>query len=271
MQPDQEAKLVEICAKDLLAAFKLPPSFRWLAAVPSHRFAKNLVRFDQIAGLKGIGPAGQFLVDAYSGGLRSSGSQGIPLKGPLIIAANHPGMCDAMALWATAGRSDLKVLAAERDILKLLPNVSEKLIIVKPGTSHSVREASAHLKQGGALLTFPAGCIEPDPSLRPGSLHSFKSWSASTDLLVRQAKGTILLPALVSGALSGKALDSPLVKWMKSQKERDWAGATLQILFSAYRHNSITISFGRPLSDDSARHLKTEMERLLRANPSLRE
>jgi hypothetical protein len=268
---DIDGNLVEVCANDLLTAFKLPPFFRWLAAIPAKRFARNLVHFDRLAGEQGIVPAGQFLVDAYSGGATWSGSETIPASGPVLIASNHPGMCDAMALWVAIGRSDLKVMAAERDLLKLLPHVSEKLIIVKPGTSDSIREASAHLRNGGALLTFPAGHIEPDPSLRTGSLRSFESWSASVDLLVRQVKGTILAPALVSGALSGKALASPFVRWMKTQKDRDWAGATLQILFPAYRRNRITVAFGSPVPQDSDSSLKAEMERLLRANPHLLE
>ena len=84
------------------------------------------------------------------------------------MLANHPGMTDTVALLAAlAGRPDLRVIAGDRPFLRALPHVARSLILLPEGGGAHLpvlRAAIAHLQQGGALLTFPAGCIEPDPA-----------------------------------------------------------------------------------------------------------
>lgn len=263
-----EQRLVQLCAGDLLSAFKLPRIFYPLAWAPARRFAARLNQFDRLVGDRGLVEGGRFLVDLYSGGARHHGREHLPETGPLVIAANHPGMCDAMALWQAIGREDLKVVAAERELLKLLPNVSQRLIIVKKGSSESVRAASDHLSQGGALLTFPAGGIEPDPAVRPGFSDSLKAWSPSIELLSRRTPSAAIVPALVSGAISLDAVESPLIKWIKDSRERDWAGATLQILLPQMRRNRIMVRFGPPLQGQLS-DIQAAMLDLLAADPTL--
>lgn len=263
-----EPRLVQLCAGDLLSAFKLPKVLYPLAWLPARRFAARLSQFDQLVGHRGLVEGGEFLQNQFSGGAVFSGIESLPRSGPLIIASNHPGMCDAMALWQAIGREDLKVIAAERELLKLLPNVSRRLIIVRQGSSESLRSASDHLAQGGALLTFPAGGIEPDPAVRPGFRESLKGWSPSIELLVKRTPSTALVPALVSGAISAEALRSPLIQWIQDGKERDWAGATLQILLRRMRRNRLSVSFGAPVQGGLSR-IRESMVALLESNPEL--
>jgi hypothetical protein len=258
----KQLELVDICAQDLCNAFKLGPRWMPLARLPSRRFAKVLIAFDDRLGRDGIAAAGQYLVEHFTGGVKVTGQEHLPRTGPLIVASNHPGMADAMALWAAIGRADLKVIAAERDLLKLLPNVSRSLIISQPESTQAIRLSLEHLRSGGALLTFPAGKIEPDPSIRQGGYESIETWSASPAALATKVEGTVLVPALVAGVISGPATNSLLVRRFKNQKDRDWAGATLQILLPWYRHVKVSVDFGRAVSGSSC-DLKSTMKHLL--------
>ena len=94
----------------------------------------------------------------------------MPAHGPVLLTANHPGLADCLALFATIAREDLRVVAAENPLLDALPNTSRYLISVSEASSGRlgvVRTAARHLKRDGALLTFPGGRIEPDPRCCP--------------------------------------------------------------------------------------------------------
>ena len=131
--------LAKVCAEDLISAF----------------------------GLGSLGP----------GIIRSSlqlveGVDRVPREGPVLVVSNHPGLADAVALFATMPRDDLRVIAAERPFLSALPNTSRALIPVPDtptGRPGAVRVAARHLRRGGAVITFPGGKIEPDPAVLPGA------------------------------------------------------------------------------------------------------
>ena len=89
-----------------------------------------------------------------------------------------------MAICVALGRSDLKIIASEREILQLLPGVSSRLLFVEPGPEVGrgcCGKPHAILRQGGSLLNFPAGTIEPDPQLR--AADTLGDWSSSSELL----------------------------------------------------------------------------------------
>jgi putative hemolysin len=93
--------------------------------------------------------------------------QAIPREGPLLIVANHPlGGLEGVALASlvAAIRPDLKVLTNE--LLCRIPEFAGMFIGVdvlsRQAAAKNVRgvkRVHAHLKQGGALLIFPAGLV----------------------------------------------------------------------------------------------------------------
>ncbi|GAB5379426.1 MAG: GNAT family N-acetyltransferase [Aliiglaciecola sp.] len=92
--------------------------------------------------------------------------QGIPTSGPIVIASNHPfGGIEGVILCLLIGqvRPDLKVLANQG--LKLFPELSDYFIFTNPLSERdpkntpSIRASIKHVKQGGALLIFPAGRV----------------------------------------------------------------------------------------------------------------
>jgi 1-acyl-sn-glycerol-3-phosphate acyltransferase len=244
--------LVDLCREDLLRAFHLPanPVTRAVAAVPSARFARFVQRFDALVEEEGLVAAGEFILRQFTDRVEVSGAKRLPRTGPLIVASNHPGMTDAMALWTTIAREDLRVIAAQRDLLAHLENIRRHLIVIEPGSSRAARQAIAHLKSGGSLLTFPAGKIEPDLAVRPGARESLLTWSPSVAHFACAVPGTCLVPALVQGVISPRAARAWPLRYLREQREREWAAATLQILIPAYRRVSVRVRYGRPVPAD---------------------
>lgn len=243
-------ELEELCVRDLLAAFKLtdkPGPWKQLARIPARRFAQKVRNFDNLAGREGLRAAGQYILNLFTREVQAGGVAQLPLHGPLIVASNHPGMTDAMALWTSIPRDDLKIIAADRDLLRCLPGIRPHLILMTAGSISAFREAKRHLLGGGCLLTFPAGKIEPDPTVRSGAQESLREWSSGTVLLAQRVPGTVLVPAFVHGVISREATQHPLLRYLKDEKDRDWAAATLQILLPKYRRLKVSVNFGLPV------------------------
>lgn len=253
---DSLSLLTRTNAREILAAFKLDrlgrlqPLADWLASFPARRLSRQILRCDELVGQHGLAAAGRYMLDEFTGSAHIEGQRHVPRCGPVLAVANHPGMVDAMAIWvALERRHDLKIIAAERGILQLIPNIRSRLLFVDPRTgcrSGLLRDATNHLRQGGALLTFPAGTIEPDPSVRV--VDPLAGWSDSSELLVRLVPETKVLPIAVSGVISKTAHQHRIAKRFADPKEREWAAATLQVLCRHLRDNQTRVAIGEPIS-----------------------
>lgn len=253
---DKLTLLTRANAREMLAALKLDrlgrlqPLAECLASFPARRLSRQILRCDDIAGQHGLAAAGRYILDEFTDSTHIEGQQHVPQRGPVLAVANHPGMVDVMAIWvALESRPDLKVIASEREILQLLPNISSRLLFVSPRTgsrSGLLREAANHLRQGKALLTFPAGTIEPDPSVRVA--NTLAGWSDSSELLVRLVPETIVLPIAVSGVISRTAHQHAIARRFAEPKEREWAAATLQVLCRHLRDTQTRVMIGEPIA-----------------------
>lgn len=93
--------------------------------------------------------------------------ESIPREGPLLIVANHPlGGLEGVAIAGILAelRPDLQVLTNQ--LLRRIPELADIFIGVdllsKDATRNnvaSIKKAHSHLKEGGALLVFPAGVV----------------------------------------------------------------------------------------------------------------
>jgi putative hemolysin len=251
---EQLPELVRLNAAELLRSFRLPQSgglgalIGLVARVPAARLALQMLKFDQLVESKGLTAAADYLLQNFTAQLSVEIEALPPRGGPLVVVSNHPGMVDAMAIWSALGeRLDLVTMARDQRLLWLLPNIRRHLILVAPNArALALRQAIAHLRQGGALLTFPAGTIEPDPAIR-GAALSEADWSSSIDLLARAVPGLAIIPAAVGGVISPKALRHPLSRWFDCQTDREWAAATLQVLFARYRDTHTRLVLGAPI------------------------
>lgn len=128
----------------------------------------------------------------------------IPSKGATIFVANHPlGGLEGVAMTQLLRRhrSDLKVLTNE--LLTAIPEFSEVFIGVDVLSANAteknmrgMRQAMKHLKQGGALLVYPAGMVS---AINPrNGLIEDRRWNAVAGKLARQYQATCM-PFFVHG------------------------------------------------------------------------
>ena len=256
-RPERVEVLTRVCVDELLEAFGLGGVGRGrrplelLSRVPAKRLARQVATYDEIVGESGLAAGGAWALGRMARRVEVEGRENVPTEGPLLLVANHPGLADALALFATVPREDLRVVAAERPFLAALPNTSRYLIPVSeashPKRFGAVRIATRHLKGGGAILTFPGGKIEPDPAVLPGALQALERWSESLDLFARLVPGLTIVPAVVSGVLSPTALHNPLIFVRRRPRDREWLAASIQMMTPALRNVTTQIAFGRPV------------------------
>jgi acyltransferase-like protein len=256
-RPERVEVLTRVCVDELLEAFGLGGVGRGrrplelLSRVPAKRLARQVATYDEIVGESGLAAGGTWALGRMARRVEVEGRENVPADGPLLLVANHPGLADALALFATVPREDLRVVAAERPFLAALPNTSRYLIPVSeashPKRFGAVRIATRHLKGGGAILTFPGGKIEPDPAVLPGAIQALERWSESLDLFARLVPDLTVVPAVVSGVLSPTALRNPLIFVRRRPRDREWLAASIQMMTPALRNVTTQIAFGRPV------------------------
>ncbi len=276
-QRTQLERLIAINTEDILGAVGLKGVERGrqllnvLCRRPAYTFARQVLDYDAQVGCTGLHAGARAALPLFTVTLSVQGEAQLPASGPLLILANHPGLTDALALFASILRTDLRIIAADRPFLRALPNTSQRLIFVDEKSSSNlgvIRQATAHLQTGGAILTFPAGQIEPDPALLPGALAALTGWAESITLFARLVPTIQIVPALVGGVLSPRAQRSPLRLIRRTQKDREWLAAMLQLLIPAYRPAQVQVAFGTPIqpTSDSAAlmvHVRVAMRTLI--------
>ncbi len=249
-------RLTRVCVDDVITAFGLGGLGRGravleaLARVPALRLVRQVLTFDEIVGEAGLGAGGAWALQRMCRSASVEGQNDVPRGGPLLLVSNHPGLADAVALFAATPREDLRVIAADRPFLDALPNTSRYLLTVAEtpaGRSSVLRAAARHLRDGGAVLTFPGGRIEPDPAVLPGAVEALGRWSSSADLFARLAPDLAVVPVVVSGVISPIALRVPLTHLRRRRRDREWLAATLQMLTPALRNVDARVEFGRPI------------------------
>jgi hypothetical protein len=248
--------LAKVCVEDFATALGLGGSgpirdaLEFVSAVPARRLAAQISTYDEIVGEAGLPAGGAWALEQMARRVEVSGADGVPQEGPLLVVSNHPGLADAVALFAAMPRSDLRVVAAQRPFLSALPNTSRALITISEnsqGSSTVVRRAARHLKAGGAVITFPGGKIEPDPAVLPGASEALGAWSGSVDLFARLVPDLAVVPAVVSGVISRAALRNPIARIRRDPRDREWLAATFQMLVPALRNVTTRVEFGPPV------------------------
>ena len=257
--PDSLARLTDINLDDLVNSIgwqdspRLAKLLRTLSRPAARKFARQMQEFDSQAGETDLTPASRYMLEKYVKDVRVYGLERIPSQGPILALSNHPGMTDTLCLFAAINRPDLRIIALDRPFLQSLPNVSRQLFFISDDSKErlsAVRKAAAHLRGGGAVLTFPAGKIEPDPQVYPGALESLNHWTDSAGVFLRLAPETRILPMLVSGVLWKKVVSNPFTKLKKVREDREKLGAAFQLLAQVIFNLHpliVTVQVGEPV------------------------
>lgn len=254
---EQLALLSRVNTDDLLGGLGLGDIRRgrrlleWLVQLPARRFAHDVITYDAAVGNAGLAAGGAWAIRRFAAGVTITEQQRYPRTGPTLFVANHPGLWDTTALFTAIERPDLRIVAAERPFLRALPNTSRYLFYIDAtaaSRTKTIRAIARHLRSGGAVLTFAAGQIEPDPAVLPGASEAVAQWSDSIDVFARFASDLTIVPVIVSGVLSPAALRHPLTYIRRQPKDREWLAALLQIQLRAYQRALVNVAFGTPIA-----------------------
>jgi hypothetical protein len=253
--------LTRINLDDLVASFGwekrpvLASILKLLFVKPARKFAEQMVEFDHAVGKLGLAEASRRIMkNRYVQDVRVHGGELIPKSGPALFLSNHPGMSDTVGLFAAINRADLKIIALHRPFLVSLVNVTKDLFYISDDAAErmrAVRGLSAHLRNGGSALTFPAGEIEPDPLVHPDASDALDTWTDSAGVFIRFARDTKIVPALVSGVVWERTARHWLTRLKRTRLEREKLAAAFQLLAIITRDarpNTIHVQFAKPVT-----------------------
>lgn len=208
----------------------------WLCRKQLARMSELATDFERSLDVRGLVGASEDLFASLGARIEVEGRDSVPQKGPLLIVSNHPGLLDTLALAVALQRDDLKVVARRHPLWDAAPNLRERLVLL-PESSHApasaIRCMIERLKDGGALLIFPSGKIDPDPAVFSVEASDSASWSHLPWVLARRAEGTPIVPVVVYDVFSKQAYRHPLVWLHRNAERRRWLAATLQFLGGA--------------------------------------
>ncbi len=284
---NREAALTQINLDDLVAALGAQ-NRPWLAGVarrilrrPAVNFARQMVEFDDVTGMRGLPEGARHAERRLARDVRVHGRERLP-RGGFLALSNHPGLTDTLALFAALDRRDLMTIALHRPFLANLIHVSQKLFYLADLPQERmalVRQVARAMKAGTAVLTFPAGQIEPDPDAFPGAVKSLGGWTESAEVFLRLAPGTPIVPVCVRGVTSRAAARHPLVRLRRSPDAQQLAASALQLLWQLIfdaRLVTIHVQIGHPITPDPGvpfegealhRSVLAEMRALIESRP----
>ena len=137
--------------------------------------------------------------------LRREAGAMIPQNGPVLAVANHPyGVIDGLVLCALMAkvRSDYKIITHR--VLRQAPATMDKILPVDFDETEAAlatnietrQQAAEYLRDGGAVIIFPAGAISLAPKL-VGNAYD-KEWKTFAAKLAIQPD-TVTVPFLFDG------------------------------------------------------------------------
>ncbi len=236
---------------------------------PLRRFAEWASEFDRMVAESGFREAAREVLPRFVNRLEVDGQQQVPASGPLLVVSNHPGSADGLAIAASLPRNDLKIVVSALPFIRSLPNSAQHFIYTDPLEPHKrmevIRSSIRHLRNGGALLLFPRGQVEPDPAWLPGAMESLSRWSASLGLIARAVPEAKILTTVVSGVLARGSLHNPVTRWPRDPRRRQLLAEIFQVIQQALFPYGISVStrlsYGKPIvaGDQDARELTREI------------
>lgn len=208
--------------------------FKPLVSRASQRFAEIGIDFDQYVGENGFDKAAQAFLPKFTQQFEVIGKDHVPDSGPLLVVSNHPGAIDSLIIPASLARPDIKLVAGEIPFLQHLPRLCEHIIYTSKkdlaSRANVVRSGVRHLNNGGSLLIYPSGRIDPDPAFMPEAMEEIDSWSRSVEIFLHRAPGTQVLVTIVSGVLASKYFRHPLTWLRKKRMDRQRIAEMLQTI-----------------------------------------
>lgn len=267
--PEYVRSFHEVCRQDLvrLAGLNGPAVGRRLLELVLgsrvHEFAAAMAAFNLDIGERGAALASRATCTRRGAEIVADGTEHVPLSGPVLLIANHPGLMDTLAIYATVPRPDMRALARPQPLLDLLTELAPNLLMLPDegaGRAGGLRQVLQSLRADGALLVFPAGHLEPEPTLLgrhglrwPAPQEPLSAWSSGVGTLVklatRQGVPLQVVPTSISGVLSASTWRwfGPLVRRRRTLRGREDLTALFQVAFPRLGRTKIHVCYGAPI------------------------
>jgi acyltransferase-like protein len=280
IQADEIHALTETLIYELVKAFALPRSefskrlIRMIFGKAACATAKVGIGLDCAVAEGGLPAGARWLLPRFVKSHSASGVENIPASGPLVIASNHPASIDSMVISAHVNRPDYKAIIGDIPFFEHLPHVSQNAIFAPDpnnmaGRMQVMRESIRHLRNGGALLIFPRGSIEPDPAFMPHPDAEFDHWSRSLEIFMQRVPGLQILITIASGVISPAAMHHPITWFRRARPDRQRLAFMYQLarqMLSGREIFGLTprITFGEIIAGENHEHRLAEIERAAR-------
>ncbi len=212
---------------------------------PTQRFSEIFARADDETSRYGLFAGGRSILKDLSVQVQSRGGEYLSENCPLVVVANHPGAYDSAALASCIPRRDLKIIVYETQFYHALPHISQCMIMAPadpPGRMLALRRAIQHLQEGGAILQFGSGLIEPDPAITKRAEEWFENWSTSLEVMLRKAPDTLLVLAIASGVLLRRFASHPLTHLRRGEVNHRRLAEFTQVIYHLMKPGALRIT-----------------------------
>ena len=240
----------------------------------ARHFSQVALEFDRVVEQDGSAAGARWLLPHFVTGHEASGTEIIPLQGPLLIVSNHPASYDGLVITAYIDRPDYKIIIGDIPPYHYLPHLVQHVILSPPvkntiGRTQTVRKAIQHLKDGGALLIFPRGGIEPDPAFMPSPDAEFNQWSRSLEIILKNVPQTQVLVTAVSGVIAEPMMKHPITWFRKSRPDKQRLAFIYQMIRQVLTGKELfgltpRVTFGEVLSSINHQNILAEIEQSAR-------
>jgi len=252
---------------EILNAVGLPQTERLHRAIAPlfHKATDKLatigVTFDRLVVEAGFPKAAEWALTNWCTGVKVRGVEQVPTEGPLLVVSNHPGTYDALAITSQLKREDIRIISSDIPFLKKLSHTHSHFIFLSDNIHDRMTAARAgirHLQNGGAVLIYGSGQIDPDPSVSAEAVRHIDLWSQSIDLFLRLVPETRLLLTIVSHAVTAKWARSPITwlrrKGLDKRRLAEFGQVLQQLFFPGSLYLSPRLGFAPPVSVAELHH-----------------
>ncbi|HDD62026.1 MAG: hypothetical protein DRI65_06000 [Chloroflexota bacterium] len=236
------------------------PFLKPLVWKPMVRFSEMATIFEQRVVQEGWQKASAWFITHFVDKVKTLGAEHLPKEGPLVIAANHPGAYDSLVISSHIPRDDVKIISSDIPFVKKLPDTSKHMIFSSQNVHDrmsAARSALRHLKNGGTLLVFARGTMDPDPAFMTGSEVELTRWTSSLGLFMRNVPQTKLSVSLISGVISPKFINHPATLFRRGRVNKQRLAEFFQVMYQLLVPGRIMVSpnlsFGSPVTLDDLR------------------
>ena len=265
---DAEIKaLSDLLIYEILNAVGLPKTERLHRAIAPlfHKATDKLatigVTFDRLVAEAGFPKAAEWALTNWCTGVKARGAEQVPAEGPLLVVSNHPGTYDALAITSRLKREDIRIISSDIPFLKKLSHAHSHFIFLSDNIHDRMTAARAgirHLQDGGAVLIYGSGQIDPDPSVSAEAVRHIDLWSQSIDLFLRLVPETRLLLTIVSHTVDAKWARSPITwlrrKGLDKRRLAEFGQVLQQLFFPGSLYLSPRLGFAPPVSVAELHH-----------------